>query len=523
MKSRVHVLLSACLLACGLAWSAPSITQAQQPSRLGTVTLQPCAGAGVGDARCGTVEVFENRATTSGRKIRLQLVVVPHQGRTAAPDPVFWFEGGPGGAATGAVGPVSQQYLRDLRADRDLVFVDQRGTGASNPLHCRSIGEDPGDTATYYGKLFPPELIRACRQQLESMADLRQYTTSIAADDLDDVRRALGYDRINLAGASYGTTAALVYMRLHPDHVRSAFLVGVATTGFKLPLPFARAAQHAWDQLLVDCAADQSCHATYPRLREEFDAVLATFEHGPVRINVLDAASGQKRPVMLQRENYVEHIRLLLYSTASASFVPLVVHQAFLGNFAPFVDMATRFNMGAGLARGMYFSVTCAEDAPFITESDILAETRNTFLGDRRVRAHVAACREWPRGSIPQGFTDPVRSQAPAVLFSGEADGATPPWIADGAIASLPNSRLIRAPHTGHQLNQPCIWNLMQTFIRTASAPSLDTSCVSQLIRPPFATAAPRSAILGYGFAVLAPFNFRPSFTTMSYSDLLTG
>jgi hypothetical protein len=144
----------------------------------------------------------------------------------------------------------------------------------------------------------------------------------------------------------------------------------------------------------------------------------------------------------------------------------------------------------------MYFSVTCAEDAPFITEAETLTETRGTFLGDRRVRAHLAACREWQQAQVPPGFTDAVRSQAPVILFSGEADGATPPWIAAGAIASLPNGRLITAPHTGHQIDAPCLWGLMQAFIRTASAGSLDASCVSQLTRPPFATDVPRSGLL---------------------------
>jgi pimeloyl-ACP methyl ester carboxylesterase len=492
----VRRILPFALVVWGLAWAPPVSTQTQTSSRIGTVTLQPCPGAGVSEARCGTVSVFEDRAAKAGRKISLHLVVVPHQGKTAAPDPVFWFEGGPGGAATQAVGPVSQLYLRDLLADHDLVFVDQRGTGASNPLQCRSIGEDPADVAAYYGKLFPPALIRACRQQLESIADLRQYTTSVAMDDLDDVRRALGYERINLAGASYGTTAALVYMRQHPEHVRSAFLVGVATPGFKLPLPFARAAQHAWDQLLTDCAADQSCRTAFPRLREEFDAVLATFDRGPVRIRVADPSSGQIQTVTLERENYVEHIRLLLYSTRAASFVPLVVHRAFQGDFAPFVEMAARFNMGAGLARGMYFSVTCTEDVPFIAEADIVAETRGTFLGDRRVRAHAAACREWTHGTAPTGFGDNVRSEAPVILFSGEADGATPPWIATNALATLPNGRQLLAPHTGHQMDSPCIWGAMQALIRTASAKSVNASCVSQLIRPPFATDIPRAALL---------------------------
>ena len=232
---------------------------AAHPTR-GSMTLHPCDVPGVaGGGRCGALTVYENRASGTGRRISLNIVVVPAAGLTPARDPVFWLEGGPGGAATGAIGPVSNQYLRGVRTDRDLVFVDQRGTGKSSPLDC-DLGDSPADLDRYFGPLFPVDLVRACREKLEQTADLTQYTTSIAADDLDDVREALGYPVINLAGASYGTQAALVYMRRHREHVRSSFLVGVAPPDFRLPLPFARAAQHALDMTLADCAADRSCH-----------------------------------------------------------------------------------------------------------------------------------------------------------------------------------------------------------------------------------------------------------------------
>jgi pimeloyl-ACP methyl ester carboxylesterase len=217
-----------------------------------------------GGGRCGTYDVFENRLANSGRKITLNILVLPALSAPAAPDPVFWLEGGPGGAATQAVGPVSQNYLRGLRKDHDLVFMDGRGTGKSSPLKCDDIGEVPSNLDEYFGKLFPSVLIRACREKLEKTADLTLYTTPIAMDDLDEVRNALGYERINIAATSYGTLAAQVYIRKYPQHVRSAFLVGVVTPGFKLPLPFARAAQNALDHLFQDCAVDQRCHDTFP-------------------------------------------------------------------------------------------------------------------------------------------------------------------------------------------------------------------------------------------------------------------
>lgn len=485
------------LFACATGGSglAPDVgIRATAPGRRSFVKLQPCEVPGiVGGGRCGTYDVYENRSTRTGRKIGLNVVVIPALSASPAPDPVFWLEGGPGGAATQAIGPVSQQYLRGLRSDRDLVFVDQRGTGKSNPLKCDDIGETPANLDGYFGTLFPVNLIRACREKLEAVADLTLYTTSIAMDDLDDVRNALGYHRINVAGASYGTLSAQVYMRQYPDRVRSAFLIGVVTPGFRLPLPFARAAQNALDLLFADCAVDPDCRSAFPNVRNEFDAVLARFDRGPLQVRMLDPANQQWRTVTLERESYVEHLRALLYSTTGARFVPLVVHRAFLEDFLPFQTMASRYNLGGpATARGLYFSATCSESAPFISEAEIVAETRGTFLGDRRVRAHLAACNEWPRGNVPRSFIDPIRTAIPVVMFSGEADGSTPPWIAAAAVRLLPNGRQITASHTGHQIDGPCTWDLMQAFIRSPSVQQLDASCVEKIRRPPFATEMPR-------------------------------
>jgi pimeloyl-ACP methyl ester carboxylesterase len=455
----------------------------------GNISLRPCEAGG---GRCGTYEVYEDRFTKTGRKISLNIVVIPALAGTPSPDPVFWLEGGPGGAAAQSAGPVSQRFLGQLRQDHDLVFVDQRGTGKSNPLKCDDIGENPADLDSYFGKIFPPNLIRACREKLEKAADLKLYTTPIAMDDLDDVRNALGYDRIDIVAASYGTLAAQVYMRQHPEHVRAAFLVGVVTPGFRLPLPFARAAQHALDFLFVDCAADHVCHDAFPNLKDEFDAVLARFDRGPLEVKMVDQAAHRMRPVKLERENYVEHLRVLLYSTASARFVPYLVHRAFLQDFIPFETMATQYNMGgSSTSRGMYFSVTCSESIPFITDAEIVSETRGTFLGDGRLKAHISACKEWPRGAVPPDFTDPLKSQIPVVMFSGEVDGSTPPWIAEAAAKLLPNGRQIKARYAGHQIDGPCIFHIMQAFIKTASVQDLDTACVEKVQRPAFAKNIP--------------------------------
>ena len=488
-----RLLKLAVALPCALLLGARETSVAPRRSAAASrVALKPCQLPNVdGEARCGSYDVYENRDARAGRKISLNIVVLPALEASQAPDPVFWLHGGPGAAATQTVGAAKGGFLEVFRKDRDLVFVDQRGTGKSNGLAC-DVGDDPAKLQSYFGKLFPADAIRACRERLEESADLRFYTTPIAMDDLDEVRAALGYKKINIVAASYGTIAAQAYMRQHPGSVRAVFLVGVATPGVKQPLLFAPAAQHALDLLFVDCAADALCNRAFPNLKSEFDALLARFDQGPLEVSMREPATKKTQTVRLERENFVERIRLLLYTTTFASFVPLVVHKAYQGDFVPFEAISIAYNPGSILSRGMYFTVSCSEGVPFISEPEIVNESQGTFLGETRVRAHVEACRLWPRANVSRHFIDPVKSALPVLMFSGELDGSTPPWFAKRAVEYLPNARQITARYYGHQLDSQCLWAVMRDFIQNASARGIDTSCSEKIRRPPFATDIPQ-------------------------------
>lgn len=466
---------------------AAAPTQAPQAT-LHAPFLTPCQRPEIdGEALCGKYEVYEDRSARAGRKIALNVVVLPALSKAHAPDPVFWLHGGPGAAATQVVAAAKGGFLESLRGRRDLVFVDQRGTGQSNGLQC-DLGDDPSDLQSFFGPLFPREKVRACREKLEKGANLKLYTTPVAMDDLDEVRAALGYDKINLVAASYGTIAALVYMRRHPAHLRAVFMAGVANTNIRQPLPFAAAAQHALELLFVDCAADAVCGKSFPNLREEFAAVLKRFDRGPVTANLTNPATKMTESVSITRGNFVERIRLLLYTTTFARFVPLIIHSAFKNDFLPFEALSVQYNPGSLLARGMYLTITCSESVPFITEQDIRKETKATFVGDYRVRSHIEACKDWPQGDIPRSYVEPVVSPAPVLMISGELDGSTPPWLGAEAIAHLPNGRQLKVRYSGHQLDSPCVWKLLADFINTAAADKLDTACAEAIRRPPFAT-----------------------------------
>src|SRR5438874_5001356 len=328
----------------------------------GSSKLKACRSAGIDEPLfCGKLTVFENRETRSGQTIDLNIVVLPALDQKTKAEPLFDLAGGPGASSVDRAdfyaGPG-----KEYRRRRDVVCVDQRGTGQSNRL---SISREK--TPQYYlSEMFPVDYVRQLRQALEQRADLTKYTTSIAMDDLDDVRTWLGYDRINLFGASYGTQAALVYMRRHPEHVRSGILLAVAPADLKMPLHHSESAARAMDLLFGECEQDATCHAAFPQIRDDWKNVLTQLEKQPARVEYSPPDKATPTTVEIQRGVFAEKIRSWMYGRDKAARIPLIVHHAAGGDFAPFLKEAIGPSIPDFVADGMYLSVTCAEDVPSI-------------------------------------------------------------------------------------------------------------------------------------------------------------
>jgi pimeloyl-ACP methyl ester carboxylesterase len=484
----VNVLAWRILLCATLSAAAFSCATAREAARAGSLQLTPCAIQNADEqVLCGRHTVFEDRAAGSGRRISLNVVVIPALTATPRPDPIFVLAGGPGIGAASSAQANSGWLPSSIRRERAIVFVDQRGTGASN-RHVCAFGDDAAPQ-TRFNDLFPIERVRACREALTNVADVKLYTTPIAMDDLDDIRAALGYRKINLYGASYGTQAALQYLRQYPARVRSMALAGVATPAAKQPLNFARAAQEALDRLIEACAADGPCRTAFPSFATELGTLLASLEHTPTAFQLSSPTTARSEAIRMSRGVFVERLRLMLYEPHGASRVPLVVHRAAQGDWAPFARLAP-----AGVTTGvsaMYLTVTCAETAARITDDDIRKETTGTFVSDYRTLTHLRACAEWPKAHVPANYFEPVKSDVPMLLLSGELDGATPArWAADAA-RSLPNSRQLIVPNTGHAYGHPCLDGIVGEFFAKGSARDLDVACVQTLQRPPFVIELP--------------------------------
>jgi pimeloyl-ACP methyl ester carboxylesterase len=453
--------------------------------------LKPCKLPGIDEELlCGKLTVFENRETRTGRTIDLNVVVLPALDPSRSEAPLFDLAGGPGVASTGAAGFYANEG-KEYRRHRDVVLVDQRGTGSSNPLTAAPRTRSPQD---YLTEMYPVDYVNTMRQTLERRADLTQYTTAIAMDDLDDVRAWLGYEQINLNGLSYGTRAALVYMRQHPARVRSAILTGVAPTYLKMPLHHARAAKRAMDLLLKECAADAACHQAFPEIERDWEEALARLGRGPARVGYSPPDKSGTVTVEIQRDVFAEKLRNRMYSRESASRIPLLVHQAAQGDFAPFLKEAIPTDRSGPdfIADGMYLSVTCAEDVPFIDQEEAAKANAGNPFGNYRVEQQTRACGLWPRGKIPADYHEPVSTNAPVLIFSGNLDPVTPPERGDEVANHLPDSRHIIIPHGAHGpdglTNVDCLDKLMLEFLAKGNAKDLDTSCVGQVRPPPFVT-----------------------------------
>jgi pimeloyl-ACP methyl ester carboxylesterase len=445
--------------------------------------LRPCAGdEGPSEAYCGTYTVFEDRRARAGRRIALKIIVLRSLSDDDRPDPLVFLAGGPGQAAAQMADDVRTAFKR-VQRHRDVVLVDQRGTGQSHPLNC------PSETDTLRSAFASEEdslaLLRKCLGKLN--ADVRLYTTSIAMDDLDDVRQHLGYEKINIYGGSYGTRAALVYLRQHEAHVRSLVLDGVAPTSMRLPLFAARDAGLALGKLLSDCEAEPACRTAYPKLTSRVRALLARLEAAPARVRLVHPRTGEVDTVNVTARSVANILFGALYSPKTAAILPLLIDRAAKDDFQGLLALAIAGDTSENMSVGMQLSVLCSEDTTQITDADIARETAGTMFGPHLAASQMEACDAWPKGLVAPNYSAHVVSDVPALVLSGDIDPVTPPSWGEAVVRHLKRGRHWVAAATGHGVaSTPCGARLIADFLEAGTADGLDARCLADAKRPPF-------------------------------------
>lgn len=433
---------------------------------------------------CGTLQRPLDPADPKGRTIALRVVVLPALARNKLPDPVTLLAGGPGQAAAEMLPLIAPRYAR-LNQRRDLVFVDQRGTGKSAPLECKVEEEAARGREASMTMDDQVALLQRCRDRLMKLphGDLRFYTTTIAMQDLDAVREALGVAQWNLIGASYGTRAALEYQRLFPQALRRSVIDGVAPPDMALPRAFGTDTQAALDALLAHCETEPGCRAAYPDLAGQWRRLLAGL---PRQVQLRQALTGKVETVTMERGQVVGAVRPPLYSPTLSALLPAAIAAAAAGDFNPLNALSgSLLGRRGGLAAGMHFSVVCAEDLPRLAASQ---DAPGRDFGDADLQRYQRICDGWPRGTVDADFYKIPPAQSPVLLTSGGADPVTPPRHGE-RVARLLGAKALHqvVPSAGHGvINLPCMREVVARFIEAkseAEALAVKTDCAKDLPR----------------------------------------
>lgn len=436
------------------------------------------------ESLCGTISVFENRSAMSGRKIDLNIMLLPATTSVVSADPIFFLAGGPGQSAVDS-GPALFYRLHKLRRERDIVLVDQRGTGKSNSLACEldiPLLEQMNLTISEVNSL-QIEKLKQCLTEYDANPAL--YTTPIAMDDLNEVREVLGYDKINLLGISYGTRAALVYLRRHEQSVRSVVLDAVVPMTMAIPKNVAVDAQSAFKKLLQDCEHQPGCQQAYPALAAHFRGLVKRLELSPEKATIIHPrtgvlTTGTVDPLLISRLT-----RGIMYSRTLSRLLPFAIEEAFKGNYQPLSTLAyTMTGEDNLLSTGMMVSVLCAEDMRLVDSPNNTADFDNPLYN-----MVAAACEFWPAGSVAEDYFTPVTSNVPVLLTSGTLDPITPPRYGWEAAATLSNSEHLVVPGVGHgSVVAGCLPGVVSDFFDQPVPREVNASCSMNLHRPPFFT-----------------------------------
>lgn len=475
--SRSIISLSALMLAMGSA-----ATWASDDSVKPTESANTCYVEGVSDRlNCGFVTVPENPNKPDGKQIQVHYVVLPAVKNVNHEEALLAIAGGPGQSAIdNAAG--FDSMLNKVRQQRDILLIDQRGTGRSNVLNCDagpqsplSFDDDNVDTLAEAQK---------CRDQFPD-TDVTQYGSLNAVQDFEAVRAHLGYKKLHLYGISYGTRMAQLYMRLYPEHLATVTLDGIVPMQQSV-LEIGSAIERGFDLLFKDCQETAACHAEFPELKAEFDQVVAKLGQGPVMEPVHDPVTGEKTLLTMTRAKFYGAIRMALYQTNVRALVPHAIHQAAKGNYQPLLGLFALTTDGAGMAMGMHASVVCGEDIHRITPA-MREQAKTSYVGKTMLESLEASCSVWKVPPVDANFSEPIKSDIPTLLLSGEIDPATPPSWGELAMEKLTNAKHFVAPYATHGVAyQSCANNLVAELVRTGSVKDLDGECLKKDVRRSF-------------------------------------
>lgn len=448
------------------------------------LVLENCHVDGVRtQVKCGKLLVPENYKVLDGEKIAINFVVLPAIDNSDNKTPLMFLAGGPGQAAAELAAPL-RRVFNEVRKTRDLILIDQRGTGDSHPLQCEESLEQ--NVYSIVPEDFSEQEIKTCLASFSG--DLSQYTSENAIRDFDAVRVALGHKQINIYGGSYGTRAGLVYMRMFPDSLRSVVLDSVAPIEVPIGL-FGQSSARSFNLLLANCQKEPSCQQAYPELEQEFNMLAARLAKAPAAVSIAHPRLGTQTKFIISRVKLLGTLRTQLYSVASRSLVPLVIHQAYLGNYMPLAGLVAQSEGGQGIYLGLLFNIVCNEDFPLISMTDFEQDANNNFGGGDSHFGFKMICPLWPQYRPDEAFYQPVTANIPTLILSGDLDPVTPPTNGEYSAKSLPNNHHIIVKNSAHTVAMStCASDIINEFLTSLNPKELDESCLADIPNESFMT-----------------------------------
>lgn len=459
------------------------------PQTAQALELQDCrisAGPGAPSikARCGMMTRPLDPSGETVGDITLRIAVVPALNLTPEPDPLVPIAGGPGQGSVYFYSAYSWAF-EDVRRDRDILLIDQRGTGESATMDC-AFDDDIID-----GEYSTADTIAYTTRCLAELPhDPRFFTTSVAVTDLEAVRVALGYPALNLYGVSYGSRVAQHFARRYPESTRTLVIDGVVPPQLSLGPEIATESQKAVDKLLTRCAADAACDDRFPNVAEDFPRIIGALRQASVALEVPNPTTGRPEAVNFGAPEFASAVRLLAYHPNSIALLPLLIDEAANENYGPLASqyLMTMISLMDSMSLGMHNAVMCTEDVPFYDKSSInLDEIESSYMGTFQLDALEAICSVWPAGPIDDAFKQPLATDIPVLLLSGDADPITPPRYADMAAVDLTNAKLLIGENQGHgQISVGCMPRLVAEFVDLGDHTELDAACIERSFTMPF-------------------------------------
>lgn len=459
------------------AWA----TDIESQGKLTTANTYTCYVEGVSDKlNCGFVTVPENPNNPDSKQIQVHYVVLPAVKNTNHEEALLAIAGGPGQSAIDNAAGFNTM-LNKVRQQRDILLIDQRGTGRSNILNCDDNTQSPLS--------FDDENIDTLAETQKCLAkidaDITQYGSLNAVKDFEIIRQHLGYKKLHLYGISYGTRMAQLYMRLYPEHLATVTLDGIVPMQQSV-LEIDSAIDRGFDLLFKDCQETTACHTQFPRLKTEFEQVATSLAKAPIIENVYDPVTGEKTLLTMTQSKFYGSIRMALYQANVRALLPHAIHQAANNNFQPLLGLFTLTTDNAGMAMGMHASVVCGEDLHRITPA-MRERAKQSFMGRTMLESLEATCSVWKVPVVDDSFSDPIDSNLPTLLLSGEIDPATPPSWGALAMEKLTNAKHFIAPYATHGVAyQSCANNLIADLVRSGSVKELEGECLKKDVRRSF-------------------------------------